>query len=115
VKITGVILLVIGLLTLVIGCVLIGVQCDQVIRSHQALERLRQEVDQLESIPVQQRNDLEANRIVWRQSDVEYFEEKILPRDYAMLAGFVVIFFAGIACCAAALMIGRRKRLMKSE
>jgi hypothetical protein len=114
VKMTSVILLGIGVFALVIGGVLVGVQCDQVMRSHQALERLRDEVAELESIPVQQRNALEGNRIVWRQSDVEYFEEKILPRDYAMLAGFFAILVAGMACCAVALTIGLRKRHAKS-
>jgi hypothetical protein len=105
----------IGLLTLLIGGVLIAVECDQIMRDHQALVRLRDEVAELKSIPVQQRNALEANKIVWRQSDVEYFEEKILPRDYVLLACFFAILVAGIACCAVALVVGRRKRQAKPE
>jgi hypothetical protein len=115
VKGISVVLLGFGLLALLAGGVLVGVQCDQLMRDHQALERLREEVAELKNIPVQQRNALEANKIVWRQSDVDYFEEKILPRDYAMLASFVAILVAGIVCCAVAFTTGFRRRPMKSE
>src|SRR5437763_1020814 len=54
----------IGVLIFLVGIVLTIVQADQVLRTHAALMRLREEISELENIGAEQRNGLEARRLV---------------------------------------------------
>src|SRR5436190_1465879 len=101
---------VIGILILLVGAVCFGVQCDQIIRDHQLLSDVQARVAALEAIPGEERDPTHGQRLIWAESDVDYFQNRILPRDYAMQIGFVAVFLVGALLSTSALVLGLAAR-----